>query len=51
MQCIERLQQDAKQIRDWLTEYKVVRKGSKGAIRKSNRITTNPRKWLYQKAS
>ena len=37
MQRIERLQADAAQLRDWLATHPEDRKGSKGAVRKSNR--------------
>ena len=41
---IERLQGDAKQIREWLTGHPHDRKGSKGAIRKSNRTDNDSAK-------
>ncbi len=46
---IERLQQDAKQIRRWLTENLEDRKGSKGAIRKSNRTDNESAKMATSK--
>jgi len=49
VQRIERLQQDAKQIRDWLTEHQEDRKGGKGAIRKSNRTDDESAKMATSK--
>lgn len=46
---IERLQQDAKQIRNWLSQNKEDRKGSKGAIRKSNRTDNDSAKMATSK--
>ena len=46
---IERLQQDAKQIRDWLSQNKEDRKGSKGTIRKSNRTDNESAKMATSK--
>ncbi len=46
---IERLQQDAAQLRDWLTTHPEDRKGSKGAIRKSNRTDNDSAKMATSK--
>ncbi len=49
LQRIGRLQQDAAQLRNWLTEHKEDRKGSKGAIRKSNRTDNESAKMATSK--
>lgn len=46
---ITRLQTDAKQIRQWLADNKEDRKGSKGAIRKSNRTDNESAKMATSK--
>lgn len=46
---IERLQQDAAQIRLWLTDHPQDRKGSRGAIRKSNRTDNDSAKMATSK--
>ncbi len=46
---ITRLQEDAKQIRQWLADNKEDRKGSKGAIRKSNRTDNESAKMATSK--
>ena len=48
-QRITRLQADAAQIRQWLTDYPEDRKGSKGAIRKSNRTDNESAKMATSK--
>jgi transposase len=48
-QRITRLQTDAAQIRQWLTDYPEDRKGSKGAIRKSNRTDNESAKMATSK--
>jgi transposase len=48
-QRISRLQQDAAQIRQWLTEHPEDRKGAKGAIRKSNRTDNDSAKMATSK--
>lgn len=48
-QRIDRLQADAAQIRQWLTEHPEDRKGSKGAIRKSNRTDDESAKMATSK--
>jgi transposase len=49
VQRIERLQQDAAQLREWLTKHPADRKGSKGAIRKSNRTDNESAKMATSK--
>ena len=49
VQRIERLQQDAGQIRDWLNHNPEDRKGSKGAVRKSNRTDNESAKMATSK--
>ncbi len=49
VQRIERLQADAAQLREWLTAYPEDRKGSKGAIRKSNRTDNDSAKMATSK--
>jgi transposase len=49
VQRIERLQQDAAQLRVWLTKHPADRKGSKGAIRKSNRTDNESAKMATSK--
>ena len=46
---IERLNGDAKQIREWLTDHPDDRKGSKGTIRKSNRTDNDSAKMATSK--
>lgn len=46
---IERLQQDAQQIRGWLTAHPEDRKGSKGSVRKSNRTDNESAKMATSK--
>ena len=46
---IERLDQEAAQLRQWLTEHPKDRKGSKGAIRKSNRTDPDSAKMATSK--
>lgn len=48
-QRITRLQTDAAQIRQWLTDYPEDRKGSKGTIRKSNRTDNESAKMATSK--
>ena len=48
-QRIERLDQEAAQLRQWLTEHPRDRKGSKGAIRKSNRSDNESAKMATSK--
>ncbi len=48
-QRIARLQTDAKQIRQWLTDHPEDRKGSKGALRKSNRTDNDSAKMATSK--
>jgi hypothetical protein len=48
-QRITRLQTDAAQIRQWLTDYPEDRKGSKGATRKSNRTDNESAKMATSK--
>jgi transposase len=48
-QRITRLQNDAVQIREWLTEHPEDRKGSKGTIRKSNRTDNESAKMATSK--
>jgi hypothetical protein len=48
-QRISRLQRDAAQIRTWLTNHPEDRKGSKGAIRKSNRTDNESAKMATSK--
>lgn len=48
-QRITRLQEDAKQIRQWLADNKEDRKGSKGATRKSNRTDNESAKMATSK--
>ena len=48
-QRITRLQTDAAQIREWLTAHPEDRKGSKGAIRKSNRTDSESAKMATSK--
>ena len=49
VQRIERLQQEAAQVRCWLAEHPEDRKGSKGAIRKSNRTDNESAKMATSK--
>lgn len=49
LQRIERLQADAAQLRDWLTTHPEDRKGSKGAVRKSNRTDNDSAKMATSK--
>ena len=49
VQRIERLQADAAQLREWLTDHPQDRKGSKGAIRKSNRTDNDSAKMATSK--
>ena len=46
---IERLQQESAQLREWLTAHPEDRKGSKGAIRKSNRTDNESAKMATSK--
>lgn len=46
---IERLQQDASRVRQWLQDHPEDRKGSKGAIRKSNRTDNESAKMATSK--
>ena len=46
---IERLNQDAAQLRQWLSEHPHDRKGSKGAVRKSNRTDNESAKMATSK--
>jgi len=48
-QRIERLEQEAAQLRQWLTEHPNDRKGSKGKIRKSNRTDNESAKMATSK--
>ncbi len=49
VQRIERLQADAAQLREWLTDHPEDRKGSKGTIRKSNRTDNDSAKMATSK--
>ena len=49
VQRIERLEQEAGQLRQWLTEHPGDRKGSRGAIRKSNRTDNESAKMATSK--
>lgn len=49
VQRITRLQTDAEQMRQWLTQHPEDRKGSKGAIRKSNRTDNESAKMATSK--
>ncbi len=49
VQRIERLQADAAQLREWMTDHPEDRKGSKGAIRKSNRTDNDSAKMATSK--
>ena len=49
LQRIARLQTDAEQMRQWLTEHPSDRKGSKGTIRKSNRTDNESAKMATSK--
>ena len=49
VQRIERLQADAAQLRDWLATHPEDRKGSKGAVRKSNRTDNESAKMATSK--
>ncbi len=51
IQRIERLQQDAAQMRRWLADHPEDRKGSKGAIRKSNRTDNESAKMATSKGA
>jgi len=46
---IERLNRDAKQVREWLTDHPNDRKGSKGTIRESNRTANDSAKMATSK--
>jgi transposase len=46
---IERLQRDARRIREWLAEHPEDRKGSRGAVRKSNRTDNESAKMATSK--
>ncbi len=49
LQRVERLQQESAQMRKWLTAHSEERKGSKGAIRKSNRTDNESAKMATSK--
>ena len=49
VQRIERLQADAAQLREWLTDHPQDRKGSKGTLRKSNRTDNDSAKMATSK--